>query len=108
MRRAWISSRACRRRLLFDVTESSSIRIKDDVVYREIDGNVVALSLATGEYVGFDPIGSQIWRLIDRLGSLALVREELLKEYDLDENACQAELDIFVTMLQTKGLVAFA
>jgi hypothetical protein len=83
----------------------TSIHINDDVVYREIDGDVVAMSLATGDYVGLDAIGTHIWHLIERLGSLALVRESLMKEYDLDEHACQAELDTFVAMLQARGLV---
>ena len=88
-----------------DFTMSESIRIKDTVVFREVDGDIVAMSLATGEYVGFDDVGSHIWRLIDQHGSLDRVREGLLRHYDIHENACRAELETFVAMLHARGLV---
>ena len=84
---------------------STFILIRDDVVYREIDGEIVALSLASGEYVGFDAIGTSIWRLIEGLGSVALVRAGLLAEFDVDEPTCEAELNSFIETLLARQLV---
>lgn len=85
---------------------STEIRLKDDIVYREIDGEIVVLNLASGDYVAFDAIASRIWRLIEEFGSLPLVKSGLLAEYDLDEETCQTELDAFVRTLHEKGLIA--
>src|SRR5438093_6172817 len=87
------------------VTMPNTIRIRPDVVYRDIDGAVVALSLTSGEYVGFDAVGSRIWHLIEQRGALRLVRSDLMAEYDLDEATCRAELDAFVETLTQKGLI---
>ncbi len=84
---------------------AESIRIRDDVVYRELDGEIVALSLESGAYVGFDDIGSEIWRLIERHGSLEAIKADLLERYDLTDEACQAELEAFLQSLLDKGLI---
>src|SRR6185295_1481786 len=85
---------------------SDSIRIKDTVVHRELDGDIVAMSLATGEYVGLDSVGSHIWRLIDEYESLDRVRDGLMREYDIDDDTCRAELQAFVSTLEERSLVA--
>jgi len=81
------------------------ISIRDDVVYREIDGEIVALSIATGEYATFDDVGSRIWRLIEQFGAVLPIKAALLAEYDLDEATCVGELHAFVSMLEEKGLI---
>jgi len=85
-----------------------TVSIRDDVVYRELDGDIVALSISSGEYVSLDSIGSDIWRFIERFGSIAQVKSALLADYDLDEPTCDAEVAAFVATLQAKGLVTCA
>jgi len=86
--------------------EPETVAIRDDVVYREFDGGIVALSIATGDYAAFDEVGSRIWRLIERHGAVAPIKAALLAEYDLDEPTCEAEVRAFVSMLEEKGLVS--
>ena len=83
----------------------SAIRICDDVVYREIDGSIVTLSLASGEYVGLDAIGSHIWRLIEQDGRRESICRGLLAGFDIDDQTCDEELSTFLSMLTTKKLV---
>ena len=81
------------------------IRICDDIVYREVDGSVVTLSLTTGAYVTLDSVGSVIWHLIEQDGRRSSVRRSLLNEFDLDEQTCDEELDAFLERLAEKQLV---
>jgi hypothetical protein len=83
-----------------------TLRIRDDVVYREVDGVIVALSLDTGEYVSLDDIGTDIWRLIEKDGRLSSVKAGMLAAYDIDEAACDDELNGFVAMLTGRRLVS--
>jgi len=85
-----------------------SIEIRDDVVYREIDGEVVALSIATGAYVSLDAVGSDIWRLIERFGSIDKITAALLEAYDLDADACRAEVAGYIASLEARGFLACA
>jgi hypothetical protein len=84
---------------------SDTIRINDDVVYREMDGDIVAISITSGHYATFDGVGGEIWRLIDRFGSVAQIKADLLANYDLDERTCDAELREFIASLESRGLV---
>jgi hypothetical protein len=83
----------------------SHIQISDDIVYRELDGSIVTLSLATGEYVELDPVGTRIWQLIEQDGRQSSVREGLLASFDIDEDTCDQELNAFLATLLDKGLI---
>ena len=83
----------------------SRIRINSDIVYREVDGSIVTLSLTSGAYVELDPVGSEIWRLIEQDGRRESVRQGLMTTFDLEDDTCDTELEAFVSMLAAKGLV---
>ena len=83
----------------------ATLRIRPDIVYREVDGVIVAFSLESGEYVSLDDTGTDIWRLIERDGKVEQVRAAMLAAYDIDEVSCDEELSSFIAMLQTRGLV---
>ena len=81
------------------------LRIRDDVVYREVDGVVVAFSLDTGEYVALDSIGTDLWRFIEEDGRIDMIRNRMLSSYEIDEASCDDELNHFVDMLTARRLV---
>ena len=83
----------------------SHIQISNDIVYRELDGSIVTLSLATGEYVELDLVGTRIWQLIEQDGRRSSVREGVLASFDIDEHTCDQELDAFLSTLAAKGLI---
>jgi hypothetical protein len=41
---------------------TSSVRIRDDVLSRDLQGEEVILDLNTGVYFGLDPVGTRIWQ----------------------------------------------
>ncbi|PYO19380.1 MAG: hypothetical protein DMD85_18645 [Candidatus Rokuibacteriota bacterium] len=45
------------------ISRHAAIRIRKDVVFRELEGEMVLLNLATGVYFGLDPVGTRIWTL---------------------------------------------
>lgn len=46
-----------------EVTLASRVRINDDVMFQELQGEAVLLSLASGTYFGLDRMGTRIWQL---------------------------------------------
>jgi predicted DNA-binding protein (UPF0278 family) len=84
------------------------IQISNDIVYRDLDGSIVTLSLTTGEYVELDPVGTRIWQLIAQDGYRSSVREGLLASFDIDEDICDRELDAFLATLTDKGLITIS
>jgi len=81
------------------------IYICEDIVYRDLDGSIVTLSLDTGEYVELDPVGTRIWQLIEQDGRRSSVKRGLLESFELDDETCDEELDAFLSLLKAKGLV---
>ena len=81
------------------------IHICEDIVYRDLDGSIVTLSLTTGEYVELDPVGTRIWQLIEQDGRRSSVKRGLLESFDLDDETCDEELEAFLSLLESKKLV---
>jgi hypothetical protein len=81
------------------------VRIPDDVIFRELDGEAVVLNLDTGIYFGLDAVGTRIWRLLEEHKPLRLVLDTLVEEYDAAPDRLQRDLLAFIERLNTKGLL---
>jgi hypothetical protein len=86
-------------------TLDRSIRIPEDVVFRELQGEAVILSLESSMYFGLDPVGTRIWELCVTHGSLRAVWEAMQEEFDAPADALQSDLLTFVDELSANGLV---
>jgi hypothetical protein len=73
----------------------SKFSISPDVLTQEVGDEIVILDLANGVYLGLDPVGARIWRLVGEGKSFAEICETLFEEFD----ASRAELEGDVTRL---------
>lgn len=87
------------------ISLSSQVKIGKQVVFREINGELVLLNLKSGFYFGLDPVGSRMWLLLKDHERLNRVLKLLLQEYSIEENACRNDLLKLVTSLQKSGLI---
>jgi hypothetical protein len=84
-----------------------SVRLAEDVVFRELEGETVILNLESGTYFGLDPVGTRIWQLCQEHGSLRLVWQVMQDEFEASADDLQADLLSFIDELSAKGLVRF-
>ena len=84
---------------------TSRVRRTEDVVFRDLAGELVLLNLKTGVYFGLDPMGTRIWHLLQEQRSLQEVLESLLEEYAVTQARCAQDLLHFVALLWKQGLV---
>jgi predicted mannosyl-3-phosphoglycerate phosphatase (HAD superfamily) len=82
-----------------------TIKISDDVVFRDLAGEAVILNLATGTYFGLDEVGTRIWHVLAEHGSKDKVIEVLLGEYEVEEEQLRHDVDHLIQQLSDKGLV---
>jgi hypothetical protein len=82
------------------------VRVPDDVVFRELQGEAVILNLASSSYFGLDPVGTRIWQLCETHGSLRAVWEAMQQEFDAPGEALRSDLLAFIDELLAKGLLA--
>jgi Coenzyme PQQ synthesis protein D (PqqD) len=83
----------------------AAIRIRKDVVFRDLEGELILLNLATGVYFGLDPVGTRIWALIDNGRTADEIVGVITAEYEVDADACRADLARFLAALRDNDLV---
>ena len=96
-----------RRRRRFAVTAPLSSRIarSEAVVFTELDDVVVMLDTDRGMYYELDAVASRIWNLLEGEPAVAGLSDALTAEFDVDADACRADLLAFLGELAGLGLV---
>lgn len=79
--------------------------LETDVVWRELDGEVVILNLATGNYYGLEGAANDMWRLLVEHGSTETVVDIMAREFDVDAERLSQDLDALVNDLVTRAIV---
>jgi hypothetical protein len=87
-------------------TLASRVRVNDDVLFQELQGEAVLLNLKSGVYFGLDPVGTRIWQLFADHDLLTEVAQAIVAEYEVAEERCAADLLTLVADLERQGLVA--
>ncbi len=87
------------------VSLSNTVRIHEDAVFRDLDGEGVVLNLSSGVYFGLNEVGTRIWQLVDGLGTLSAVRDSLAREFEVDPDVAGRDLLDLVAQLADRGLV---
>ena len=87
------------------IDDTSRLRIPEDVLSQDLEGETILLNLASGVYFGLDPIGTRVWRLIEEHGRLGPIRGAMTQEYDVSNERLGEDLIDLVAQLLDKGLL---
>ncbi len=71
----------------------------------EIDGEIVVMDLARGDFFSLTGPAAAIWRRIDGSRSRDALVAELAAEYAVDPGAMAADVDAFLAQLTSAGLI---
>ena len=82
-----------------------TVRISEEVVFRELDGEAVLLNLGSGIYFGLNDVGTRIWALLGQDGALRSVFDALKQQYDEVPERLEKDLLELVEQMYSKGLV---
>ena len=89
------------------ITMAHQVLVPRDVLFRELDGESVLLSLSQEEYYSLDEVGTRMWQaLIAAGGSLDAARDALLREYDVEHEVLERDLLRLVSELVERGLLS--
>lgn len=77
----------------------------EEPVAVEMDRTVVMMSVEQGMYFGLEGTGPRIWALLERPRSVKQLCDELMKEFDIDADACRIEVCNFLEELRRAQLV---
>ena len=88
---------------------AGQIRVHQDVVWRDVDGEIVLLNVVTGQYFGLDDVGSRVWFLLQQDGdagtSLETLGQRVVAEFEVDGPTAIADLTALLQQLLDQQLV---
>ncbi len=88
-----------------EITPDTILQRKPGMLFNEIDGEVVMLSIENSEYYGMDKVGSRIWQLLENPMSFKDLVAKLMEEYEVTEEQCRQETLDFVKKMTEKKLL---
>jgi hypothetical protein len=85
------------------------IRLNTDAVsWREVDGEVIALRHESSEYLSTNGTGTVVWNALVPGASRPELVELLVTQYGIDESRAASDVDAFVDVLASHGLLVAA
>jgi len=81
-------------------------RIREDVLWNKVEGDVVILNLESGIYFSLGGVGCRFWELIAEGVSREDAVQRLTAEYKVDASQLESDLDALLRDLSTEGLVS--
>ncbi|MEP1422955.1 MAG: PqqD family protein [Erythrobacter sp.] len=81
--------------------------VSEDVVVREVSGELVLLDLNSGQYFGLDAVGARIWELLAGAPrNLSDLCDQIESEFDAPRERIEADLMALAKQLQDQELIA--
>lgn len=88
-----------------EIGPETVLQRKGDLLFNEIDGEVVMLSIENSEYYGMDKVGSRIWELLEQPYTLKNLVVKLMEEYEVSEEQCNKDTLAYINKLKDKNLI---
>ena len=76
-----------------------------DLVWREVEDEVVALDLKTSNYIAINRTGRALWPLLSEGATREGLIQQLVEEFEVDQEQAGRDVDVFIEALVEKGLV---
>ena len=86
--------------------DSCRIKVRDDVIAREIDGEAVLISLDSGFYYSLNKAGCFIFNLILKKGDFDAILEELKSGFEVAEREAREDLEAFIGSLEQEKIIS--
>lgn len=81
------------------------IEMSSEVLFQELQGEAVLLNLETERYYGLDDIGTRIWQLLAQSGDVNAAFEQLLREYNVEEEVLRQDMGQWIAKLSEAKLI---
>ena len=82
-----------------------NIKISDNVVWRDLEGEIVILNLTSGVYFSVEGVGTRIWTLISEQVATEDIIGKLISEFDVEESQLRSDVESLVKNLADQGLI---
>ena len=88
-------------------SDDTVVRIRPtDVSWREVDGEIIALDLKSSTYFSTNRTGALLWHAMVDGAAVADLVALLEKSFAVPQETARADVDAFMKLLATNGLLA--
>jgi hypothetical protein len=84
---------------------SSRARVAEGVLFRELEGESVILSLDSETYYGLDEVGTRIWSVLAESPTIQAAFERLCQEYEVESDRLRHDLEELLGELVGRKLI---
>lgn len=84
---------------------SSVIQRQENYVETELDDEIIVMHVCSGNLIGFADSAKAIWAQISKPILFGEIIDRLLEQFDIERDACVAEVGPFLTALEEEGLI---
>lgn len=88
-----------------EITGASVIRRNPDLLSVEMDGDLVMMSIETGNYFGVSGIGPTVWEFLEDPRRFDDIVAEICDNFEVERETASADLRVFVASLAENGMV---
>jgi hypothetical protein len=81
------------------------VKVNADVLWYDLEGELVLLNVATGRYHGLDAIGGAIFRALAGNQDVPQVVESLTQRYQVEADVARAEVERLIAELRAAKLL---
>ena len=84
------------------------VTVSDGVLFQELEGELVLLSMETGEYFSLNEVGAKIWVLITSDWSIPDILKSFINQFDASEEQLAGDIEMFLKHLLDHKLISVA
>ena len=88
-----------------EITADSLVSRNSDILTAEVGGELVLMSVARWHYFGLDPIGTDIWKRLEKRQTVGELCAALADTYEGDQATIQRDVIEFLSGLAGKDLL---
>ena len=83
-------------------------RNEGNFLISQLGSELVLMDTKSGDYLGVNVVGTQIWNLLVDSKSVTDLVTELIKQFEVSEAQCLAEVEKFLSDLEKRKMVSLA
>jgi hypothetical protein len=85
------------------------VKPSPNVIFQEVEGELVLLDLDGEHYFSLDEVGGRVWLLlVEYDGDVESIVMAMLDEFDVEEQTLRRDIDALLGQLRAAGLLAAA
>lgn len=83
-----------------------TLQPSSDVVYRELEGEVVLVHLPSNRIYALNETGAALWRLLEQGCNRQQIHETLTQEFAVGASLLEREIEDMLERLESAGLIS--